>query len=169
MDYKRRMDIPLLDQAKIQADVLVPVLRAFRAELGEERANRIAWQALAGWRQSVARAAASEFPGSPREKWAAVTAAALPAIGDAVDVKVLEQSDEAMDFDITGCRFAQFFRELAEPELGFALLCSFDTTQAEEIGAGEVKFTRTGTIMQGADHCDFRYVLKNTAPTRERS
>ena len=30
---------------------------------------------------------------------------------------------------------------------------------ADEIGRGEVE-VRTRTIMQGADHCDFRYALK---------
>ena len=37
----------LLDRVKIQAEALVPVLRAFREEFGEERANRVAWRALA--------------------------------------------------------------------------------------------------------------------------
>src|SRR5712692_2360174 len=44
---------PALERAKIQAQVLVPVLKAFREELGAERANRIAWKALAEWRQQV--------------------------------------------------------------------------------------------------------------------
>jgi hypothetical protein len=39
-------DLSLLDMVKIQAQVLVPVLKAFRAELGEERANQIASAAL---------------------------------------------------------------------------------------------------------------------------
>ncbi len=38
---------PSLERARIQAEVLAPALRAFRAELGTERANRIAWKALA--------------------------------------------------------------------------------------------------------------------------
>ena len=53
-----------------------------------------------------------------------------------------------------------FFRELGEPELGFALLCSMDDDTAEEYGQGEVALKRTGTIMQGAPHCDFRYRLR---------
>ena len=35
------MSIPVLEQAKIQARVLVPLIKALRAELGEERANEI--------------------------------------------------------------------------------------------------------------------------------
>jgi len=155
------MASPLLEQVKMQAQVLVPILRAFRAEIGVERANRIAWQALAGWRSQLVQEMHTGFSGSGRERWVAGMAASVDRVGDAIDVQVLAQRDDALELDVTGCRFAQFFRELGEPELGFALLCSIDDTAAEEIGAGEVKFTRSGTIMQGAERCDFRYALKN--------
>ncbi len=78
---------------------------------------------------------------------------------------MLKDEAEAIEFNITGCRYAQFFRELGEPELGFALTCSWDDTEAEMIGAGDVKLTRTGTIMRGADRCDFRYALKKSGRT----
>jgi hypothetical protein len=35
------MGIPVIQQAKIQAQVLVPLVKALRAELGEERANSL--------------------------------------------------------------------------------------------------------------------------------
>jgi hypothetical protein len=41
--------ISLLELAKIQAKVLVPVVRALRKELGTERANKIVAEALRGW------------------------------------------------------------------------------------------------------------------------
>ena len=40
------MDIPLIEQVKIQAQVLVPLVKALQAELGEERANAIVRKAL---------------------------------------------------------------------------------------------------------------------------
>jgi hypothetical protein len=40
------MDIPLIEQAKIQAQVLVPLVKALQAELGEARANAILRGAL---------------------------------------------------------------------------------------------------------------------------
>ncbi len=45
---------------------------------------------------------------------------------------------------------------LGEPELDFLLVCTADFAVAEGFG-GDVKLTRTQTIMQGAAHCDFRY------------
>ena len=40
------MDIPLIKQVKIQAQVLVPLVKTLQAELGEERANAIVPKAL---------------------------------------------------------------------------------------------------------------------------
>jgi hypothetical protein len=40
------MDIPLIEQVKTQAQVLVPLVKALQAELGEERANAIVRKAL---------------------------------------------------------------------------------------------------------------------------
>jgi len=40
------MDVPLIEQVKIQAQVLVPLVKALQAELGEERANAIVRKAL---------------------------------------------------------------------------------------------------------------------------
>jgi L-2-amino-thiazoline-4-carboxylic acid hydrolase len=51
-------------------------------------------------------------------------------------------------------------RALGEPELGFELLCAGDNTLTDEVGKGDGEFKRTQTIMQGADHCDFRFALK---------
>jgi hypothetical protein len=153
------MASPLLDQVRLQAQVLVPVLRALRAEFGTERVNRIAWKALEEWRRQLVREMHAPFSGSPAERWAAGVNANLPQVGDAIDIEMLKQEPDAFEFNITGCRFAEFFRQLGEPDLGFALLCAMDDTAAEEIGAAEVKLTRSGTIMRGADHCDFRYAL----------
>ncbi|HYL58511.1 MAG TPA: L-2-amino-thiazoline-4-carboxylic acid hydrolase, partial [Candidatus Acidoferrales bacterium] len=111
---KRPAPSPSLEQAKIQAQVLVPVLRAFREAIGAERANKIAWGALAEWRQQVWRSMLTS-PGTPTEQFRASTVAMADIIGDAVDVEMLKDEPESLEFNVTGCRFAQFFHELGEP------------------------------------------------------
>ena len=155
--------ISILDEVKIQTQVLVPVLRALRAELGQEVANRLVMTALRAWRQRVFADVAASTPGSPRDKWAALTAASMPRIGDAIDVQALTHEPDRMDFNVTGCRYADFFRALGEPELGAVLLCEADVDVAAA-GTPEVEFTRTQTIMQGATSCDFRYRMKGNGP-----
>ena len=63
---------------------------------------------------------------------------------------------EALDIDVTRCRFAGFFRALGEPELGALLICEADF-DIVSVGEGEVSLERAQTIMQGAPSCTFRY------------
>lgn len=156
------MDIPLIEQIKIQAQVLVPLVKALQAELGEERANAIVRQALGAhyrklgdrWWQAQGDRSLGDKLASSFERFAA---------GDALEYEVVQQSTDAFDANVTGCRYAQFYQRLGVPELGFLLVCSSDVAMAEGFGP-DVQLTRTQTIMQGASHCDFRYALKKPAP-----
>ena len=149
------MSIPVIQQAKIQAQVLVPLVKALQAELGEERANALVRRTLGDvfrrqgeefWRkkneQNLGKAVASAFTTFARD--------------DALDYRVIAQSQDAFEIDVTRCRYAEFYKELGEPELGFLLVCGADFPMAEGFGP-DIKLTRTQTIMQGASHCDFRY------------
>jgi predicted ArsR family transcriptional regulator len=159
MDITPNASIPLLDQVKMQAQVLVPLLRALRAELGEARANALVTNALRDWSRRLFREIAAQTPGTPVERWRTMVFAMLPRLADAVDVQMLKQDTGAVEFNVTGCRFAEFFHQLGEPELGAVLLCESDVHIAAA-AEGEVELTRTHTIMKGATHCDFRYRLK---------
>ena len=157
-DYLVDPKLSLLDKVRIQAQVLVPVpvLRARRAEFGKDKADAIVQQALRDWSKQLFAAIGDGIEGSPRRKWAAIQSVWGEVSGREVDVEVLRQDKEALDIDVTRCRFAEFFRELGEPELGALLICAadFDIVAA---GAGEVSLERAQTIMQGAPSCTFRY------------
>ena len=149
------MDIPVIQQAKIQAQVLVPLVKALQAELGEEQANGLVRGALG----DLYRRYGEEFWRTKNEKNLGkimASAFATYAREDALDYRVVEQSQDVFEIDVTGCRYAEFYKELGEPELGFLLVCSADFGTAEGFGP-DIKLTRTQTIMQGASHCDFRY------------
>jgi len=152
------VDIPLIEQVKIQAQVLVPLVKALQAELGEERANAIVRKALGGlyrkfgekwWRDQGARDSGEKI----------ASAFKMFAVGDALKYEVVKTTEDAFELNVTECRYAQFYKRIGAPELGFLLTCSADYSHAEGFG-GDVQLTRTKTIMQGADHCDFRYALK---------
>ena len=153
------MDIPLIEQVKIQAQVLVPLVQNLQAELGEERANAIVRRALGDlyrrygekwWRTQgdLGEKMASAFDTFARE--------------DALNYEVVKQAPDAFEVNVTACRYADFYKKIGAPELGFLLTCSADWSMTDGFGA-DVQLTRTQTIMQGASHCDFRYVLKERA------
>ncbi|HXW28990.1 MAG TPA: L-2-amino-thiazoline-4-carboxylic acid hydrolase [Xanthobacteraceae bacterium] len=149
------MDVSIIQQAKIQAQVLVPLVKALQAALGEEQANALVRGALG----DIYRGYGEEFWRMKHEKNLGkimASAFATYARDDALEYRVIEQSADAFEIDVTGCRYAEFYKELGEPELGFLLVCSADFPTAEGFGP-DIKLTRTQTLMQGASHCDFRY------------
>jgi predicted ArsR family transcriptional regulator len=155
-DYLVDPKLSLLDKTRIQAQVLVPVLRALRAELGKEKADAIVRQALRGWSKQLFAAVGECVDGSPRRKWAAMQAAWAEISEPHVTAEIRRHDKEAFEVDITQCRFAEFFRALGEPDLGALLICEADFDIAAA-GGGEVSLTRDQTIMQGAPSCTFRY------------
>ncbi len=149
------MTVSVIERAKIQAQVLIPLVKALQAELGEARANALVRKTLGDlyrrhseefWRtrneQNLGNAVASAFKTYARD--------------GALDYDVVEQSEDAFAIDVKRCRYAEFYHALGEPELGFLLVCTADFAVADGFG-DDVRLTRTQTIMQGATHCDFRY------------
>jgi L-2-amino-thiazoline-4-carboxylic acid hydrolase len=159
------MDIPVIEQVRIQAQVLVPLVKTLRAELGDERANAIVRKALADlyrklgekWSRGQGGRDLGETMASAFDGFAAE---------NALDYEVLRKTPDGFDLNVTGCRYAEFYKEIGAPELGFLLVCSADFDMAEGLRP-DVQLTRTQTIMQGGSHCDFRYSLRKDGSERE--
>ena len=149
------MSVSVIEQARIQAQVLVPLVKALQAELGEARANGIVRKALGDVYRQYGEAF---WRAKDEQDLGKVVASAFRTYGrdDALKYDVLRQSPDAFDMDVTACKYAQFYQELGEPELGFLLVCTSDFATAEGFGP-DTELTRTQTLMQGASHCDFRY------------
>ena len=127
------MDIPLIEQVKIQAQVLIPLVKNLQAELGGERANALVRKALGDlhpkngekwWRTQGAR--------NLGEKMA--SAFDMVAAGDALDYEVVKQAPDAFEVNVTECRYAKSYKETGAPELGFLLTSSADSPMTEGFG-----------------------------------
>ncbi len=155
-DYLIDSEVSLLDKTRMQAQVLVPVLRALRADFGKERADAVVKQALRDWSRQLFAAIAGGIEGGPRRKWADLQNAFGELSGREVDFEIRRRDEAGLDIDVTRCRFAEFFRDLGEPELGALLICAADF-DIVAVGEGAVRLDRAQTIMQGAPSCTFRY------------
>jgi hypothetical protein len=96
-----------------------------QAELGEKRANALVGRALG----AIYRRYGEEFWRAKNEEdLGKVMGSELAAFArdDALDYTVIEESRDAFAFDVTACRYAEFYKQLGEPELGFLLVCSGD-------------------------------------------
>lgn len=152
--WKTRSDIPLIDRVRIQAEVLVPLVRELRIELGEQRAHDILRRTLAPLFRSAGERFFHEAGGRTFE---AMQAHGAEAVAGGAVTYALRETEGGFEADVTGCRYASFFHELGEPELGFLFVCNSDYGVYEAFPGATVE--RTQTIMQGASHCDFRYRL----------
>tara|TARA_Y100000758_G_scaffold215746_1_gene155099 strand:+ start:3090 stop:3572 length:483 start_codon:yes stop_codon:yes gene_type:complete len=156
--------LPLLEQRKIEAGVLAPIIRAFEEELGKAKTHELVGKVIRGLAREAGEGIADELEGTPMEKIAAL----LPRFneGDALEIDVLKQDASRYEFNVTRCRFAEFYKEMGIPELGRLLSCNRDFALSEGISS-ELELERSQTIMEGAPHCDFRFRLKDP-PSKDK-
>jgi hypothetical protein len=153
--------VGVLVRREIEARILAPVLEALGDEFGRERVIAVARDAIAAIARDQGRAMAADgdtsLPGffARWEPWMR---------NGSLELRVIEQSDTHLAFDVTRCRYAEMYRTLGIPELGEVLSCQRDGALIDGF-APEVAFTRTQTLMQGAPCCDFRYTRRPAAPT----
>jgi hypothetical protein len=81
---------------------------------------------------------------------------------DALDVKVQAADDQRYDYDVQRCSYAEMYHAMGLGEIGHLLSCARDSYFIDGYDP-RIQLTRTGTIMQGATHCDFRYRLREDA------
>lgn len=144
----------LLERREIEARIVGPLIAAFRAEFGEAPTLKVlrgviaelARQGGADLAEHLGDVSLSSFA-SCLETWRA---------GGALELEILEQSDERLDFNVTRCRYAELYRALGLADLGPSLSCLRDFALIEGFNP-EISLTRTQTLMEGASCCDFRF------------
>lgn len=151
-----KVKLPLLQQREIEARIVGPLVRAFEAEVGHERAVEV----VAGVIRQLAREGGAELARALGEASLESFARSLDRWreGGALELDILEQAPERLSFNVTRCRYAEMYRALGLADLGASLSCQRDFALAEGFNP-EIALTRTQTIMQGAPFCDFRFRL----------
>ncbi len=150
-------DMPILTQRRIEAAFAAGVYDEMKAELGEATAKRILASAVIKMAKSTAAEMARAAPGGQPDLDSFRAIQPRWTAEDALRTEVLRSTDDAFDFNVTRCRYAEMYREMGLAELGAILSCNRDGSFCEGYDP-KLKLTRTQTIMGGAGHCDFRYV-----------
>ena len=154
-------EIGVLKRREIEARILLPVLEALGREFDRERVLAVARDVIIQVARAQGRQLAAGMGGNSLERLAAGLEAWKK--GDALQMDVLETSPDRLSFNVTRCRYAEMYRSLGIPEVGALLSCNRDFSLVEGFNP-EVELTRTQTIMQGASHCDFRFVRAPQRP-----
>lgn len=151
-------EVGVLKRREIEARIVAPLLERLAAEYGEGVYD-IAGQVIVDVARDQGRALA-ERVGDDTLPGFAAGLAAWSADG-ALESDVVELSDEVFAFNVSRCRYAEMYRALGLEELGATMSCNRDGSLIEGFNPN-VEFTRTQTIMSGADHCDFVFRLGET-------
>ena len=162
-------DIPLIVRREIEARAIAPFYDALVEELGQDRADRIVRTAVSRLGEESGRALAAERPGDA-DPLAYYRDEVMPrfSAGGSMTWEDVELDAEAgtLAMDATRCAFAEMYRRLGLERLGRLLSCERDPHMFHGYDK-RLEFTRTETLMEGCDRCDFRLRMRpsDTAPT----
>jgi hypothetical protein len=143
-----------LQRRKIEGRVLIPFIQALREKFGDEAAREVVDDTIrklaaedgARWAETYGKTTAS-LRKVAQDIWAG---------GGSLDVQILSESDDHLDFNVTRCRYAEFYKELGLTDLGFHMHCNRDFAMVVGFN-GELELSRSQTIMEGGSCCDFRF------------
>ncbi len=154
-----KTDLPILEQRRIEANIIKPIYEEMKAEIGGEKARKIISAAIT--KNAIEQGAAyakTEGGDTSLESFHAL----LPQwkANGALEVDMLEETESNVDYNVTRCQYAEMYKEMGLAEIGHLLSCGRDGTFCQGYDP-RISLIRTQTIMQGASHCDFRYSIKD--------
>lgn len=148
-------EIGVLTRREIEARIAGPLIHAMSREFGRERVIEIVRDVITRIAKEQGKQLAEALGGGTLAHFARARDAWQK--GNALESVPLEESEHRLSYNVTRCRYAELYRALGIPELGFLLSCQRDFALMEGFNPA-IKLTRTQTIMEGAPHCDFRFV-----------
>ena len=149
-------EIPTLTKRKLQAQVLGPLHAEMVLELGKNKADAILDRAIRKAAIAEGAAFAKKAPGGVTSMADFIKLFDLWTADDALQIEVLEATDQRFDFNVTRCRYAESYKDMGLGEIGPLLSCNRDGTFCQGYDP-RISLERKQTIMEGASCCTFRY------------
>jgi predicted ArsR family transcriptional regulator len=152
-------EVPIshLQRRKIEGRVLIPMIEACREKFGEAATREMVVAVI----RKLAAQDGARWAGTYGTDIASLRQVAdkVWAGGGSLEIEVLGEGKDQLDFNVTRCRYAEFFKELGLADMGYLVHCNRDFAMIDGFNK-DLALTRTQTIMQGASHCDFRFRAK---------
>ncbi len=160
MTHEHEALITHLQRRKIEGGVLIPFIEACRERFGEAATRDLVLTTI------------QRLAGKEGEQWAERFGDGLAALqqvaedvwaaGGGMDIDMIQRTEDRLDFNVTRCGYAAFYRQLGRADIGALVHCSRDHAMAAGFDPN-VELVRTGTIMEGKPCCDFRFRKKPQA------
>jgi len=145
-------EVPMLLRREIEALMVAPFLEAFAKELGWDRTREIAQSVIASLGLQAGKGLAAVAGGNTLDHLMKV----LPAFSQGGALTFEDRGSDAncIRTDVTHCAYTEMYHRNGLAALGSLLSCQRDNYLFEGFNPNIV-FTRTKTIMDGCDCCDF--------------
>ena len=146
--------IGVLTRREVEARILTPVIEALGNEFGREKVIAVLRDTIVKIAEAQGATLSRLMEGNTLKHF--LESLQFWTKDDALEIEIIEQTDEAFSFDVTRCRYAELYEKLGILELGTSLSCARDFALINGFNPN-ITLRRTKTLMQGADCCDFRY------------
>ena len=147
----------VLTRREVEARILIPIIEALGETFGQDEVLAVVRKTIVKIAREQGAALAQQMGGNSLKDF--VDSLAYWTKDDALEIDLLEESDEALSFNVARCRYAELYESLGIRNIGTIFSCTRDFALIEGFNPN-ISLKRTQTIMEGADHCDFRYRLK---------
>jgi hypothetical protein len=151
--------VSILVRREIEALIAVPLIQAFSEEFGGDKALETARKVIRNLAHEAGKGLAALVGGNQMEDLA--KAMSLFSQGGALEMDIVERDPARLLMNVTRCQYAEMYKENGIEEFGCLLSCSRDFALVEGFNP-KINLTRTQTIMEGANYCDFRFTMSNS-------
>jgi hypothetical protein len=150
-------DLNRIEKRAIEAMAVAPIIRAVSEKIGKLQALKILQEA--NEQEAYQRGKSMHRKAGANGIAELVIDVASWGEGGAWEMEVLEQTESTYFFNVTRCPYYEKYKELGLVAYGVELSCCRDEPFARGFNPN-LKLVRTQTIMEGDEHCDFRYYLE---------
>jgi hypothetical protein len=149
--------IPHLQKRKIEAHALLPFIVACREKFGDSATGEVIADAINAMAAKEGGQWAERFGGDIAGL--RKLAETVWGSGGGLDLEVVAETTDQLAFNVTRCRYAEFYKELGLQDIGTLVHCNRDRAMVAGFN-DEIGLERSQTIMQGGSCCDFRFRRK---------
>jgi hypothetical protein len=158
-------EIGVLKRREIEARLLAPIVDALGDRFGRQGVLDVVRDVVTGIARRQGRELAARLGTNDLQTYA--SSVEPWSRNDALHLRILDQNEHVLNFDVTKCRYAELYRSLGIEELGSILSCGRDATFIEGFNE-EISLERKHTILQGYVACDFRFSNRPAAQSSDR-
>jgi len=148
--------IGVLTRRDVEARILSPVIEALGESFGRDQVLSVVQRTIVKIAREQGADLSKQMGNNSLQEFSKTLQ--FWTRDDALNIEVIEESEEVLSFNVTRCRYAELYASIGIDDLGTIFSCARDYALIEGFNPN-VSLTRTQTIMEGAAFCDFRYRL----------